>query len=72
MVSDSDHENTPLEYPSSESGVYTENEEHEGTICNDPIPFEPEILDIMEQHGFTLEDLKNSFASDEDESGNPT
>ena len=58
MVSDSDCENTPLEYLSSESGVYTENEEHKGTICNDPIPFTLEILDIMEQHGLTLEDLE--------------
>jgi hypothetical protein len=45
-----DRENTPLEYPSSESDHYTENEleEHEGTTCNDPIPFAPELLDIME------------------------
>jgi hypothetical protein len=69
MVSDSDRENTPLEYPSSENDPYTEREEQEGT---DPIPFAPEILDIMEQHGLTPEDFKDSFTSDEDESGNPT
>ena len=58
MVSDSDHENTPLEYPSSESGVCTKNEEHKGTkVCNDPITFTPEILDIMVQHGLTPEDF---------------
>jgi hypothetical protein len=67
-----DRENTPLEYPSSESDHYTENEEHEGTSRSDPILFSPELLEIMKQHGLTPEDLKNSSASDEDESGNPT
>ena len=31
----SNRENTPLKYPSSESDHYIENEEHEGTTCND-------------------------------------
>lgn len=68
----SNRENTPLKYPSSESDHYIENEEHEGTTCNDPIIFSPELLNIMKQHGFAPEDLENSFSSDENESGNPT
>jgi hypothetical protein len=66
-----DDTNTPLDFPSSEADYYSEfedmeTEETSASQEKSPQKWEPEILQIISEAGFSPEDIETEVSPDED------